>query len=180
MKLSRRRSRPSHRARVLRGRAGLSLLEVILSLAILSGAIATIGELVRQGAQHAQIARDLTHAQIKCESLLAELQAGLLVPESVSDVPIDDDWSYSMEVESLESDGVLIVRLTVSQNASAATRPATFSVIHWTPDPEAVAAAQEAAAAAAEAVAEASAAESESESASGSSGQSSSTGGSRG
>ena len=158
-------------------RRGLSLLEVVLSLSILAGAMAAIGELVQRGLLHAQSARNLTQAQVRCESLLGELQAGLLAPEPASDVTLDDDWSYSMEVESLDNDGVLIVRLTVSQRPSAATRPVSFSVIHWMPDPDAVAAAEEAAAAAAEAAADA--ASNESSSSSGS-GQSSSTGGANG
>lgn len=171
------RRRP--RGRATKDRSGLSLLEVILSLAILAGAVATIGELVRQGSQHAQSARDLTRAQLLCESLLGELQAGLREPEPAADVRIDDDWSYSIEAESLDNDGVRIVRLTVSQNRSASTRPVEFSVVHWMPDPDAVAAAEEAAAAAAEAAAEASSSESESGSG-GSSGATSTGGGASG
>ena len=53
-------------------RRGLSLLEVMLAIAILGGSIAVIGELIRVGTISAAKTRDLTTAQILCESTLAE------------------------------------------------------------------------------------------------------------
>jgi prepilin-type N-terminal cleavage/methylation domain-containing protein len=63
-----------------RRNAGLSLLEVILAIAILGGCIAVIGELVRLGARQAEEARELTTAQLLCESKLEEIAAGVSRP----------------------------------------------------------------------------------------------------
>ncbi len=57
-----------------------SLLEVVLALAILVGAIAVTGELVRLGTLSAASARDLTQAQLICESKLAEITSGITPP----------------------------------------------------------------------------------------------------
>ena len=64
-------------------RTGLSLLEVMLALAILGGALAAIGELMRIGARNAEKARDLTTAQMICESTMAEIQLGFIAMQSV-------------------------------------------------------------------------------------------------
>ncbi|MCH7726838.1 MAG: type II secretion system protein, partial [Planctomycetes bacterium] len=60
-----------------RARQGLTLLEIILSIAILSVSLAAIGELLRIGSRSAKDARDLSRAQIHCQSKLAELTAGI-------------------------------------------------------------------------------------------------------
>ncbi|MBW8884274.1 MAG: prepilin-type N-terminal cleavage/methylation domain-containing protein, partial [Planctomycetia bacterium] len=47
---------------------GLSLMEVILAIAILGGALAMIGQLIRIGSRSAAEARDLTMSQLYAES----------------------------------------------------------------------------------------------------------------
>src|SRR3990167_9940511 len=88
-------------------RPGFSLLEVILALAILAGAVAVLGEVARHGLDTAPIARDLTYAQLLCESQLAEITSGLVQPDSVERAkveavsdPSQTGWVYSVEVES--------------------------------------------------------------------------------
>lgn len=151
----RRRWRRKTPARRRGARPGLTLLEVVLALAILAGSAAAIGELVRQGVRHVQVARDATQAQLLCESKLAELNAGLIPPEPAASVPIDgaEGWLYSIEIQTLEIQGVIGVQLTVEQDASGASRPVRQTVVQWMPDPATVAAAEEAKAAAEEAAA---------------------------
>ena len=55
-----------------------SLLEVILALAILAGAVAVFSELSRGALENAGTARDLARAELLCESKLAEIAAGLI------------------------------------------------------------------------------------------------------
>ena len=116
---------------------GFSLLEVILALAILTGAIAVIGELVRIGTRNAEAARDLTQAQLLCESKLAEIASGLATAESVSMslCPDDQDWLYSVAVESTAETGIVAVRVTFTRNLPNQQQPLEFSMVQWMPDP---------------------------------------------
>ena len=134
-------------------RGGFTLLEVILSLAIFAGALAVIGELVRLGGRNARDTRDLTQAQLLCDSTMAEIAAGLIPAEAVTGTPCEanPDWSYSVEVAATDTTNLLSVRVTVTPT-EAATRPGVqFSLVRWLVDPEQVAAAQQEAAEKAEA-----------------------------
>ncbi|TVS15567.1 MAG: hypothetical protein EA424_15705 [Planctomycetaceae bacterium] len=118
-------------------RAGLSLLEVILAIAILGGSIAVIGELVRLGARQAEEARELTIAQLLCESKLEEIAAGVIAPEPVGDVPFDLDprWSYSIEVGSLDNPDLLQVTVMAQQVDGSREIPLYYSLTRWILDP---------------------------------------------
>lgn len=123
-------------------RGGFSLLEVILALAILCGAIAVLGELSRQGMDYADYARDATQAQMLCQSKLDEIVAGLSLPEPEQDVPcepIDEnetesEWLYSVDVNPLDEEGLMEVRVTVTQDLPALKRPVEISLVRWMVD----------------------------------------------
>ena len=136
------RSRPPHPDALLKGEGtarGFSLLEVVLALAILTGAIAVIGELVRLGTRNAEAARDLTQAQLLCESKLAEIASGLALVEPVSMAlcPDDQDWLYSVTVEQTTETGLVAVRVTLTRNLPTQSKPLEFSMVQWLPDPAA-------------------------------------------
>jgi prepilin-type N-terminal cleavage/methylation domain-containing protein len=132
-------------------RTGFSLLEVILSLAILSGAIAVLGEAARMGIRNSVTARYLTQAQLLCESKLAEITSGILEPNPVSAARFDrtytnsitsaissnewQDWQYSIAVNDLNQDGLVAVCVTVEQVLPANKHPVTFQLTRWIPDP---------------------------------------------
>lgn len=118
--------------------AGFSLLEVVLALAILTGAIAVLGELARSGMHSARLARDLTQAQLLCESKLAEITAGIEVLEPARSVPFefDPEWLYSLEIQPLDQEGLLAVTVTVEQDLPSLSRPVRFSLLAWVPDPQ--------------------------------------------
>ena len=80
-------------------RDGFSLLEVVLSLAILTGAVVVLGELIRSGLRSAQLARDLSQAELWCETIAQEIAAGALPAQNVEHAPIQDapGWFYSIE-----------------------------------------------------------------------------------
>src|SRR5262249_48605282 len=71
-------SSPSRGARP----AAFTLLEVILALAILAGAVAAIGELVRVGLHNADVARQLTRAEMLCESISDQIAGGAIAATS--------------------------------------------------------------------------------------------------
>jgi prepilin-type N-terminal cleavage/methylation domain-containing protein len=130
---------------------GFTLLEVMLALAILVGSLAVLGEFARMGLHSARTARDLTRAELLCESLMSEIAAGILPPTAVQAAPIEDpvtgtpvsdtqtddvaQWVYSVDVQSIDADGLLGVTVTVMQDLPPAQRPATFSLVRWIPDP---------------------------------------------
>jgi type II secretion system protein I len=126
-------TRTSRRA----SRTGLSLLEVILALAILAGALAVLGELVSMGTRSAATARDLTRAQILCESKLAELTLGTepVVAQQQTEFQMDPEWVYSVAVESLGQTGLVSIRVAVQRESEGERDAAAYSLVRWLPDP---------------------------------------------
>jgi type II secretion system protein I len=160
-------NRPARPTGRRRKRSGLTLLEAILSIAILGGAVAVIGEAIRVGAHAATDAREMTIAQLLCESKLAELTAGLqpLTNTSAAPVEVSPDWLYSVQVDSIAQQGLLGVMVTVQRDPNYSARPLSITLYRWLIDPQL--AAQLEAAAAEQAAAQAEASSSSSSSSSG-------------
>ena len=117
---------------------GFSLLEVILALAILTGAIAVLGEIARSALRNAQAARDVTRAQLLCEGILNEIAAGLIPCDPVYDAPCaqlfderDRGWLYSIENMALDEDGLIAVQVTVRQDLPATHQPVQVTLVRW-------------------------------------------------
>lgn len=120
---------------------GLSLLEVILAIAILGGALAIIGELIRIGARNAAIARDLTTAQLYCESKMNEAASGVIDLENLETETLDEEgeWMCAITTEGLDQQQLMAVTVTVGQNPDVFARPVSFSMTRWIIDPAYVA-----------------------------------------
>ena len=125
------------------GRNGYSLLEVILALAILAGSMAVLGEIVSIALRNSRAAADLTHAQLLCESKLAEISAGITPPKPVWSMPLEvavgdgeTGWLYSIEVIDVDEDGLVAVRVTVRHGLPSNKRPVECSLTRWVLDPE--------------------------------------------
>jgi type II secretion system protein I len=126
-------------------RAGFSLLEVILAMAILAGAIAVLGEAGRLALRNAGYARDMAQAQLLCETIMAELATGVMTPDSVSNSTFDSTgdsmqpdepgWLFSIDNEQTDEDGLISVRVTVTRDQPEAQHPIQFSLVQWMPDP---------------------------------------------
>jgi hypothetical protein len=99
--------------------------------------MAVIGELVRMGVRNAEEARELTKAQLLCESKLEEVAAGVMPLESAANAAfeLDPDWSYTIETGSLDQQGLVQVRVTVQQVESDRMYPLTFTLTRWILDP---------------------------------------------
>lgn len=117
-------------------RPAFSLLEVILALAILTGAVAVVGELVRAGLRNAEIARDATHTQLLCESKMAEIAAGAMPLVNVADVPCETNpqWLYSVRVLPTPLEGLLAVEVTV-YSPDPRRALSSFRLVRWMQDP---------------------------------------------
>jgi Tfp pilus assembly protein PilV len=116
----------------------LSLLEVMLALTILAVALTALGELIAIGTRSAATARDTTRAQFLCQSKIAELTTTYLpiTPQQQVDFETDPDWVYSIDVQQLDTGGLLAVTVTVQQRVDSARRPVTCSLTQWIPDPQ--------------------------------------------
>jgi general secretion pathway protein I len=140
-----------YRVPTRRCRRAFSLLEVILALAILAGAVVVLGELTRQGMECTRLARDSTYAQLLCESKLSEIIAGVAIAQDVQGAPIDlvqaapldadtppgqAPWIYSVRTSGpTNQNGLIAVEVTVSQDMPEANRPARCTLVRWMIDP---------------------------------------------
>ncbi len=123
---------------------GFSLLEVILALAIMAGAMVVLGELARQGLQYAERARDVTQALMLCESKLAEYTSGVTQPSGTTASALDtgeangsQSWQYSVNVNTPGIQGLLAVQVTVSKEAAEGRQPVSVTLTRWMIDPQA-------------------------------------------
>lgn len=128
-------------------RAGFSLLETILALAVLTAAVAVLGELIRLGVRSADSAVSQSQGQLLCEGKLAELASSDQLPSSTglvafpSDVPGGEGWLYSVAVEALAEQGLYRVEVTVARDEPAVNHPTQFTLVRWMLDPQFVASA---------------------------------------
>ena len=116
-------------------RRGLSLLEVILSIAILGTSMAIIGQVFFAGYRSAVKARDLSDATILCDSVMAELAAGSIDFQSTSaaTIPNIPGWEYSVETVESDVSGLLLTTVAVSRTGSSAV---SMSIVRMLPDPD--------------------------------------------
>jgi type II secretion system protein I len=120
-------------------RTAFTLFEVLLALAILVGAIAALGELLRSGLINAERARDLSRATLICEGKMAQIVAGIQLPETVIGAAVEDDltgeWIYSVEVADTASPYLLSVTVTVQRNLPAEKKPVAATLVRWVKSP---------------------------------------------
>lgn len=126
---------------------GFSLLEVILALAILAGALAALGEVMRLGDENAAAAADESRAAMLAESVISEMLVGARPVASVSGavLPLEDDppWTASIEVVATDYQELVAVRVTIAQQLSAEQDPAQCALVRWMPNPNYVPATQQ-------------------------------------
>src|SRR4051794_887288 len=99
-------------------RSGMTLLEVLVSLAIFLMAIVGVGALIGHSTNRAQEINDRSQAARICQSKMAEFQCGSLSLESVDEQAIDDDdsgllWSAAVNEASSGVPNLFQVDITV-------------------------------------------------------------------
>jgi type II secretion system protein I len=121
-------------------REGFTLLEIILSLAILAGSLAALGEVMRLADQNASTTRDESQAQILASSVMDELIAGVIPLAAVNHSPaaIDSDppWVFSIALEQTGYQELIGIRVLVEQQADPRLQPARFELVRWLPNPD--------------------------------------------
>lgn len=120
--------------------SGFTLLEIILALAILSGSLAALGEVMRVADVNAAKVRDETDAEFLADSVMAELISGARTLQNVSETPFDSDseppWVYSIEVGSTQYDQLVSVHVSVAQQLEPQLQPARCELVRWLPNPD--------------------------------------------
>ncbi len=99
----------------VRPRAGLTLLEVLISLAIFLGSLTALSQLIGIGSRAAVQAQLRTQAILKCQSKLSEVIAGAQPLESVTQASFEDEenWKWSLDVQPGAYDNMLQLTVTV-------------------------------------------------------------------
>jgi len=118
------------------GRSGFSLMEVLLSTAILVGSSVALIELATIGRKQASAAYDLNRAQLLCQSKLDEIVAGITPLRTVESQEFEDDaeWLYSVELTPLLAQQLMEVKVSAFQPESAHRKAQRFSLVRWLPD----------------------------------------------
>ena len=135
--------------------SGITILEVMLALAILGSCLAFLGEISRNGLTSARAARDMTQAELLCESVLAKVRLGIIKMESAFDVPVSGSnsvlmtdevldtraadltdtgnplWVYSLEINEIDEYGLVEIAVTVRQNLPEERRPIGCRLVRW-------------------------------------------------
>jgi len=122
----------------MRKKNGLSLLEVLLSIAILGGAMVVIGNMYFLGYRSAVKARLISDANILCDTVMAELAAGVIAPNSIGNqsFPENPEWAYSIQIGPSMQPGLLVANVVVQQADPNVAVPVSVSIVRFVPDPD--------------------------------------------
>lgn len=105
-------------------RAGLTLLEVLVSLAILGGALTAIGRLTSNGATAALRCEQQTDAALRCRSQLDLLLAGTAPIRDIAWQAFADDpqWRWSATLSPASERQLATLTVAVERIGSKPTR----------------------------------------------------------
>jgi len=127
----------------LRKPHAFTLLEIILALAILAGALAALGEVMRAADQNAAMTGDETEAQIIASTLMDELACGARQITAVQKADYDTStvpgWSYTIELQDTGMQELIGVHVRVELKVASNLNPADFDLVRWLPNPDYVA-----------------------------------------
>src|SRR5262245_12179148 len=89
-------------------RAGLSLIEVLASLAIFLMSLTALVHLINTSTEMAAQSRNRTHAALLCRGKVAEMCAGVLPLSGTGDAICEDetDYHWSAEVQPGAAEGL--------------------------------------------------------------------------
>jgi general secretion pathway protein I len=120
--------------------AAFTLIEIILALVILGGAVAVLGEVIQRAAKNAADSRAETQAQILAESVMDEILAGSIDASQASRQPLEVDdavrWLYSVAIGDTEYEGVIPIEVIVEQDLEARLEPVKYRLMRWIPSVE--------------------------------------------
>lgn len=114
-------------------RSGLTLLEIVLSLAIFCGAAAALSQLAWNGSRATVQARLKTQATIRCEAKMNEILAGVEQMAAKSNVPFPDDshWTWSEVVTPSSHAELVQLDVTVSHRSKSRLASIDVTLRRW-------------------------------------------------
>jgi general secretion pathway protein I len=111
---------------------GITLYEVVIALAIFSGAIVALFEALSTATRAALQARMQSQAVLLAETKMAEVVGGTIPATSSGDVPFTDagleGWSYSITVAPATHAGINQVQISVSCRQAPSSVDASFTM----------------------------------------------------
>jgi prepilin-type N-terminal cleavage/methylation domain-containing protein len=120
-----------------RCRNAFTLLEVILSLAILAGAVAVLGEIMRAAGRSASDAEAETRAQLLASTVMDEMVSGVRQPTEQTRVALETDdsvvWVYSVTFGTIDIEDLIEVELVVEQDLEKKFNPVRYRLVRWLP-----------------------------------------------
>lgn len=127
-------------------RSGLTLLEVVLTLAIFVMSMAVLSELVHTGQRAALESQLQTQAIIRAEAQMNEVIANPSLMASASGMPFAEDysagpgeWNWSLNVQAWEQNSNLLqLELTVVHLTSDGSPNTTYTLRRFVRDPQVV------------------------------------------
>ena len=137
-----RRHTGSHKAIVasVQNRTGLSLLEIIISVAIFMASLAAIMEGLQIGRRSELSARLQSEAVLRCETVMGEILSGVKEAASAQGNPFDDDetgnWEWTSEVTEAGTTGLLQVTILVEHRPGGEELNAAFTLVRFMRDPQ--------------------------------------------
>jgi general secretion pathway protein I len=116
-------------------RSGLSLLEVLVAMTIFLMSVVAIASLVDFGADRSMAASMTTLGTRLAQSKLAEIEAGLIAPNSSENGTFEDepDWNYSLEPGAELAASTYPVTIRVWREAGGRTYEVTLTQIIFDP-----------------------------------------------
>ena len=114
-------------------RSGLTLLEIVLSLALFCGAAAALSQLAWNGSRATVQARLKTQTTIRCEAKLNEILAGVEQMVAKSNVPFPDDshWTWSQVVTPSSHAELVQLDVTVSHRSKSRLASIDVTLRRW-------------------------------------------------
>lgn len=132
-------SRP-FKTRRTSNRNGLSLLEIIISVAIFMASLAAIMEGLQIGRRSELSARLQSEAVLRCEAVMGEILSGVKEATSVQGNRFDDDetgnWEWAAEVTLAGATGLLQVTVLVEHRPGGEEPNAAFTLVRLMRDPQ--------------------------------------------
>jgi len=115
--------------------SAFTLLEVLLALAILAGAIAVLGEVMSIAGRSAADAQAEAQAQLLASSVMDEMLAGMteLANQSRQELEVDSaiPWVCSVTLGDTTLAGLMSVEVVVEQDVEKQFHPVKYRLLRW-------------------------------------------------